>query len=311
MKQEKTYSTIEQVRRNVIKSILLVLGLVVFIMAISLGIGYYLGDLRSGIIWGAVVTVIVIPIQMLSAKAAILGMTHGKKADPSIDSQRILLSKVEGLSIAAGLKRVPDVYIIPSAEPNAFASGMSEHDALIGVTEGLLKMMDEQELEGVIAHEMSHIVHRDIMLSQLTVSLVSIIIILSMIFSRLAFFGGRRGDDDNDSGGAGILAIVGLLAILLQPIARLIASFIQMSISRKREFAADAYGVRLCGYNEGLASALEKLGGIPPYTENDIKSLGGEQLKCMYIDFPEKKFSSIFSTHPPIEERIRILRNMY
>jgi heat shock protein HtpX len=135
-------------------------------------------------------------------------MTKGRKPDPADPRSRRLQSIVEGLAISAGLTRTPDVYIVPSQVPNAFASGMNEKSAFIGVTEGLLNMLDDQELTGVIGHEMAHIAHRDILVSQLAVSLVSAILMLSAILSRIAFFGGRssgRRSRDGEGGNAGEL----------------------------------------------------------------------------------------------------------
>ena len=308
----KPYFSVQEVAKNKMKSVALVLIMVGIILLLSAGIGYLNGDTAYGFFIGAIISVVVIPIQMLTAKASILAMSKGKALDMSNERHRRLKSIVEGLAISAGLIRTPDVYIVPSNVPNAFASGMSEKNAFVCVTQGLLDMLDDTELAGVVAHEISHIVHRDIMLSQLAVSLVSIIILLSSIFARMAYWGGsvRRSKDDNNNA-AGLLAIIGLLAILLQPFARLIANLIELSISRKREYAADAYAVRLCGYNEGLASALEKIGGIKQYSKAQVESLGGAQLRCMYINFPMKNAASLFSTHPPIEERIKRIRNMY
>lgn len=308
---DETLLTFNEVRKNKIKSVLLVLILAAIILLFSAAIGYFLDDVRQGLVVGAVVTAIVIPVQFITAKAAILAMTKGKKADRNNPEELRAINTVEGLAISAGLSRVPDVYIVPSDVPNAFASGMNEKTAFIGVTRGLLTMMDKQELEGVIAHEISHIVHRDIMLSQLAVAMVSIIVMLGYILSRLGFYGRRSRSNNDSEGKAGaFMLIVTLFAILVYPFSQLIANLIQLSISRKREFAADAYAVRLCGYSGGLASALEKLSG-QPYSKEAVDSLGGKQMQCLYINFPLKNASSLFSTHPPIEERIRRLRNMY
>ncbi len=307
-KNVKPYFSVNEVRKNKIKTAFLVLLLTAIVFSLSVAIGYMMGEISSGITVGFVITLIVIPVQMLTAKASILAMARGQQLDEANQRHRRLRSIAEGLAISAGLKRVPDLYVVPSDVPNAFASGMSEKDAFVCVTQGLLDRLDDQELAGVVAHEISHIVHRDIMLSQLTVSMVSIIILLSSILTRITYFGSGRRSRDNNSAGAVIL-IISLIAILLQPFARFVASLIELSISRKREYAADAYAVRLCGYNEGLARALEKIGGIGKYSKKQVESLGGSQLKCMYINFPSA--ASLFSTHPPIEERINRIRNMY
>ncbi len=307
MKNTKPYFSVAEVYKNKVKSVILILVMVSIIIALSGLIGYMADDMYYGIGFGVIISVIVIPVQMLTAKASILAMAKGTPLNMNIESHRKVKSIAEGLAISAGLRKVPDMYIINSEVPNAFASGMNENNAFVCVTSKLLEILDDQELAGVIAHEFSHIIHRDILLSQLAVSLVSIIIMLSSVAARMAYFG-RRKSKDNKNGGA-IILIISLFAIILQPIARLIASLIELSISRKREYAADAYAVRLCGYNEGLARALEKIGGVGKYSKEQIASLGGEQLKCMYINFPSKE--NLFSTHPPIEERVRIIRNMY
>ncbi len=310
MKTNKPYFSAAEVAKNKTKSLILIFIMVLIIIGISALIGYMTDDTLYGAGIGIVISIIVIPVQFLTAKASILAMAKGKPLDMANPRHRALKSITEGLAISAGLRKTPDLYIVPTSVPNAFASGMNEKSAFVCVTQGLLDMLDDQELSGVVAHEISHIVHRDIMLSQLAVSLVSIIIMLSSIAARIAYFGGGRKRDDNKNGGI-IILIVSLAAVLLQPIARIIASLIELSISRKREYAADAYAVRLCGYNEGLARALEKIGGVGKFSKEQVESLGGEQLKCMYINFPIKNTNSIFSTHPPIEERVRIIRNMY
>ena len=298
----------EEVRKNYWKSLFLIIILIAIVLGLSYWIGAELGDVRMGLGIGVIVSFVVIPIQIMTAKWAILGMARGKAANPEILAERRAMQLLEGLAISAGLSRTPDLYIIPSQVPNAFASGLTEAGAFVAVTQGLLDMMDEQELEGVLAHEVSHIIHRDIMLTQLVVGLISVILILAVILERVLLLKSIHGDrrDRNDNGGSAI-AILILVAILIRPLAILIAQLLQMAISRKREFAADAEAVRLCSYNEGLARALEKLGG-KEYTKKEVESLGGRELACMYINFPG---GELFSTHPPIEERVRVLRSMY
>lgn len=311
----KNYSTTEQVRKNVIKSFFLVGLLLVIVLLLSMGIGHYLyDDLQAGIRFGMIITLIVIPIQIITARAAILGMTRGKKADPANEQEAMVISLVEGISLSAGLQKTPDVYIVPSDVPNAFASGLTEKSSFVGVTQGLMQTLDKREMEGVIAHEISHIVHRDVLLTSIAISLVSVIMVLSLFLSRLAFFSSRGNSRQSQQGGGNaglVILVLTLLALLLRPIAALLAQLIQMSISRKREYAADAYAVRLCGYAEGLASALEKIGGVKTYSKKQQDSLGGQQLQCLYINFPRANASSALSTHPPIQKRIEILRSMY
>jgi heat shock protein HtpX len=303
----------EEVRKNFIKSIVLVLLIIALIIGLSWFLGDMLGDVRTGLLIGGIVTVVLLPLQILTAKWMILGMARGRELDPENLKERRLQHIVEGLTVSAGLSKVPDVYIIPTSVPNAFASGMNEQSAFIGVTQGLLDQMDDQQLEGVVAHEFGHIIHRDIMLNQLVVGLISALLVIALIVERLGFMemlsGGRRRRDRNGDSG-GIVVIVLLVAVLLvRPLVMLLGALLQSAISRQREFAADAVAVRLCSYNEGLASALEKIGSRENYSQEEIDSLGSKQLAAMYIYFPTAE--ELFSTHPPIRERVARLRNMY
>ena len=181
-----------------------------------------------------------------------------------------LFQVIENLSITAGLP-MPRVFIIPDQAPNAFATGRDKNHAAVAVTQGLLNMMDKNELSGVIAHELSHIGNRDILLSTTVVVLVGFIAIIAYVFTRSMWFGlgSRRGNNRNSGGQLGaILAIVGIVFVILSPI---VAQLIQLAISRKREFLADADGALLTRYPEGLASALEKIQGYgrPMTTANN------------------------------------------
>lgn len=211
---------------------------------------------------------------------------------------------VENLSIASGLP-MPRVYIISDPAPNAFATGRDPDHSSIAVTSGLLEKLNDKELQGVIAHEMSHVGNYDIRLMMIVVVLVGVIALLSNIFIRFRIFG-IGGRDKNSGGGSGIIMIIALVAAILAPIA---AMLIQLAISRKREFLADSSGVLITRYPEGLASALEKISryNIP------MKRADGSTAH-LYISNPlgkkESYFTKIFSTHPPVRERIAILREM-
>ncbi|MBE6389305.1 MAG: hypothetical protein E7043_03930 [Lentisphaerae bacterium] len=304
----------EEVRKNFIKSFILVAIVAVAVFAASWYLGDLLGDIRAGLITGLVITLVVLPIQILSAKWMILSMTRGRDIDPDIPQERRLLHLVQGLTISAGLKKTPDVYIIPTPVANAFASGLNEENAFIGVTQGLLDQMNDQELEGVLAHEFGHIIHRDIMLNQLVIGLISALLVIVVLIEHLGFMelltggGNRRRDRDNNGGGAFILVLL-LVVMLIRPLTMLFGALLQSAISRQREYAADAVAVRLCSYNEGLAGALEKLSGDKHYSRQEVESLGSKQMAAMYIHFPDAE--ELFSTHPPIRERIKRLRNMY
>jgi len=213
---------------------------------------------------------------------------------------------VENLCITAGLP-VPKIYILPEAQPNAFATGRNAKHAVVAVTQGLLQRLDKTELQGVLAHELSHIGNKDMLLSTIVAILAGTIAILANMFLRVGSFGGGRRNSDDDRGGA-IFMILGIVAALLAPIA---ASLVQLAISRKREFLADADGALLTRYPEGLASALEKISQDP--TPMRVKN---EATASLFIDSPHKGkqktnwFVKLFMTHPPIEERIAALRGM-
>ena len=303
----------EEIRKNFIKSIILVCVVIAAVFGASWLLGDMLGDVRTGLLIGAGIAVFLIPLQILTAKWVILSMAHGRKPDMNNLRERRLLHLAEGLSISAGLQKVPDVYILQTPVANAFATGLNENSAFIGVTQGLLDTMDDQQLEGVLAHEFGHIIHRDIMLNQLVVGLISVLLVIVAIIENLGFLelisGGDRRRRDRDSGGGAVVIVLLLIVLLIRPLAAIFGALLQSSISRQREYAADAVAVRLCSYNEGLASALEKLAGDDHYTKQEVESLGSNQLAAMYIHFPS--VNELFASHPPIRERIARLRNMY
>jgi heat shock protein HtpX len=220
-----------------------------------------------------------------------------------------LFRVVENLAITAGLP-MPAVYIINDPAPNAFATGRNKEHAAIAVTSGLLGMMDKNELSGVIAHEMSHIGNRDILLSTVVVVLVGFIAILANIFTRSMWFGGgRRRGNDRDGGGqlGAILAIVGVVFVILSPV---IAQLIQLAISRKREFLADTDGALLTRYPEGLAEALEKIQAYDHPMQSANNATAHLYISNPFGPHAYKGIAKLFMTHPPTEERIAILRGM-
>lgn len=228
----------------------------------------------------------------------VLSMSHAVPVER--ETNRELYTLVENLAITAGLP-LPKIYVIEDEALNAFATGRNPEHGVVCFTTGLLARLDRTELEGVAAHELSHIKNRDTLVSTMVVILAGFISILADMFQRTLLFGGSR---DNDNRNSGPLIIVGLLLSILAPLA---AFLIRMAISRKREFLADASGALLTRYPEGLASALEKISGDP----KPVDAASGATAH-LYISNPFKTgaLMKLFMTHPPVEERLKALRDM-
>lgn len=228
---------------------------------------------------------------------------HLVKREEDLELYRI----VENLCITAGLK-MPKIYMIDDLSPNAFATGRNQEHAAIAVTSGLRQMLNKNEMEGVIAHELSHIGNKDILISTIVVILVGFVALLSDFFIRAQFFRGGRNSREGGGQTQMIMMFVGIVLAILTPI---IAKLIQLTISRKREFLADASGALLTRYPEGLASALEKISNNHTPLRRVNKATAH-----LYISSPFKGdkgthwLTKLFMTHPPAEERIRILRGL-
>jgi heat shock protein HtpX len=224
------------------------------------------------------------------------------------DEAPVLFNVVEEMSIASGL-RMPKVYIVDDTAPNAFATGRDPEHATVAVTSGLLEKLDRDELQGVIAHEMSHVANFDIRYSMLVGILVGTTVLISDFFLRGLWFGGggRGGGRRGGDGGGQAQIIMLLVAIVLAILAPLFARLLQLSISRQREFLADATAVSLTRNPKGLADALQKISG-----DREVLEVANRATAHLYIVNPIKRFEKrskgLFSTHPPIEERIEILR---
>jgi len=218
-----------------------------------------------------------------------------------LDEAPELYRIVQNLALRAQLP-MPRLYVVPSQSPNAFATGRDPQHAVVAVTEGILQLMNREELEGVIAHELSHVKNRDILIGSIAATLAGVIMMLANMARWAAIFGVGRGERE-DEGGGGVLGLI--LMSILAPIAAVI---IQMAISRSREFLADATGARIAGSPLGLASALEKL-----TRASELMPLEGRaETAHMFIVSPLSggSFLSLFSTHPPVEERVARLRAM-
>ena len=233
------------------------------------------------------------------------------KARPATkEEDQKLVNILDALMITSGLPNKPRLYVVDDPQPNAFATGRNPENAVICVTTGLLEKLDYYELEGVIAHEMSHIKNYDIRLSCVVSVMVGFIVMLSDMFSRVLFWGGLDNDNDSDNKANGVLMIIGLIFLILSPI---FGSLMQLALSRKREFLADSTSVELTRNPEGLISALEKLENDP----NQLKTANSATAN-MYIVNPfkkdtkegKKRTTSIWSTHPSTQDRIAALRNL-
>jgi len=229
----------------------------------------------------------------------VLSMYHAKAVLE--DDAPELYAMVKNLTLRASMP-MPRVYIIPEDTPNAFATGRDEHHAVVAVTEGLLRILGRDELEGVIAHELTHIRNRDILIGSIAATLAGAIVMLANMAQWAAMFGGSS-RDDNEGGGSNIVGLI--LMAILAPIA---ATLIQMAISRSREYLADAGGAKISGKPYGLAGALEKLSRA----SQAIPMNANPSTAHMFIVNPltGRSLMNLFSTHPPIEERIARLKSM-
>ena len=271
-----------------------------------LGLGYLFDYLfQSGGAWVFVAVIISVVMSLtgyFSGDKVALWQA-GAKGPIKQEDNPYVYKMVENLAITSGLP-MPKVYLIPDAAPNAFATGRDPKHASVAITAGIIERLENEELEGVIAHEMSHIKNYDIRVMMLVGVLAGVVIMMADFFLRGRLFHGR--DSENRNAG-GVLLIVGLVFAILSPI---FAQLIQLAVSRKREFLADASGALLTRYPEGLARALEK---IASYTKPMQKA--SDATAHLYISNPfgakaMKGFAKLFSTHPPMEERVKALRGM-
>lgn len=275
-----------------------------FVFVIAVGWVFARAQNSPGILVGAVVLSLLMNVfAYWKSDSIALAMSHAR---PISREQNVRLYRiVENLCITAGLP-APRIHIMPGGQINAFATGRDPQQAAVAVTEGALAKLDDNELEGVLAHELSHIGNRDILVSSVVIVLAGVISIMANWFLRMSMFGGRSRDDEDRGGN--IFVLIGIVAAILAPIA---ATLIQLAVSRKREFLADASGALLTRYPEGLASALEKIAA----DESPLRSANAS-MAHLYIANPfrgpgrESWFTKLFMTHPPLRERIRILRNL-
>jgi heat shock protein HtpX len=294
-----------QIGANKTKTWLIMILFIVFFVTVSFVLGRALG---YGMSWAGIMLIISGLISFISyynSDKIVLSMSGAKPADKN--THRKLFTTIENLSIATGLP-MPKVYVVDDPSPNAFATGRDPKHAAVAATTGLLEKLSDSELEGVMAHELSHVKNFDTRLMGVVSILVGSIAILADVFMRSMWFGG--GDNDR-KGSNQIFLIIGIVAAILAPIA---ATLIQLAVSRRREYLADADGALITRYPDGLAAALEKIAS----DRHPLKH-ANTGIAHLYIESPFKSDTkksrgnwliNLFSTHPPVEDRIRILRAM-
>jgi heat shock protein HtpX len=298
----------EQIAANKRKSVLLVLGSVLVLGLLGFAVGYLWIDPVVGLVVAVAVALVQAAIAFGAGDRMVLAAARARLVSP--DEEPRLHNIVEGLSIAAGIPK-PRVWVIPERAPNAFATGRSPDRAHVAVTRGLLGAMNRVELEGVMAHELSHIVDRDILVGTIVATIVGAAVLVSEFFLRAFWWGGFRGRRGDDRGGSaeGILAIVGIALLLLSPI---VAQVIRFTVSREREYLADAQGALLTRYPPGLAAALRKIAGdaTPMRSANNATAHLWLSQPSRFEGERTGWLERLFSTHPPIEDRIRRLEEM-
>lgn len=294
----------EDIKRNKIKSGFIVIG---FVLVITLIIYYICMAFDLGvfsIVIALIVSILTAWASYYNSDKIVLKLNKARPA--THEENQKLVNILDALMVTSGLSTKPSLYVVEDAQPNAFATGRNPEHAVICVTTALLEKLDYYELEGVIAHELSHIKNYDIRLSAVVSVMVGFVVMLSDIFTRTFFF--RRNEKDNDNGNA-ILMLVGLIFLILAPV---VGKLMQLAISRRREYLADATAVQFTRNPDGLISALQKLEADPNELEH-----ANQATAHMYISEPfkkevngKKKKTNWFSTHPDTQSRIEALRNL-
>ena len=292
----------EDIKRNKMKSWFIILLFLAFIAVIVYYICMALDLGKTSIVIAMIFAIISTWGSYYYSDRIVLSLNKARPATK--EENQKLVNILDSLVVSSGLPATPKLYIVEDSQPNAFATGRNPEHAVICVTTGLLDKLEYYELEGVLAHEMSHIKNYDILLSAVVSVMVGFVVILSDWFTRITFWGGPRKRDDDDNGNP-ILMFIGLIFLILAPI---FGQLMQLAISRKREFLADATAVEFTRNPDGLISALIKISGDP----NQLK-VANNATENMYIVNPfrgKKSSSSLWSTHPSIEDRVEALRNI-
>jgi heat shock protein HtpX len=302
----------EQIAANKRKTVLLFVLAIVFTGLVGFAVGYiFWNGGTAGVVIAVGLAVILSLSSYFAGDRLVLASTRAREVSAAEEPR--LHNVVEGLAIAAGLPK-PRVYVVPEQAPNAFATGRDPEHSSVAVTQGLLDIMNRVELEGVIGHEMSHVLDRDILIGTVVATVVGAAILLSEFFTRAWFWGGgRMGRREGGGADGGIVALVlfavGIVLLIIAPIA---GQLIKLSVSRNREYLADAQGVLLTRYPPGLISALEKIRDAP-----HAMKAANNATAHLWLDQPSRvpgertsTMEKLFSTHPPIQERIDRLRDM-
>lgn len=291
----------EDIKNNKIKSGIVVFGfilmvtLIIYFICMAFDLGVF------SIVFALIFSCVSAYISYYNSDKIILSMNKARPA--THDEDQKLVNILDTLMISSGLSHKPRLYVVEDSQPNAFATGRNPENSVICVTTGLLEKLNYYELEGVIAHEMSHIKNYDIRLSAVVTVMLGLIVMLSDMFSRWTFRSSRKSDNNN---GNAILMVIGLILLIFAPI---FGKLMQLAISRRREYLADATAIEFTRNPDGLISALTKLDSDP-----DELEVANSSTAHMYIVCPlknnKKKSSSLFSTHPSIEDRIEAIKNL-
>jgi heat shock protein HtpX len=300
----------EQITRNKIRSVLLILAVLVLAGGLGYLFGYYFGGGLFGLVLALAIAAVMSFASYRYGDRIVLRVSRAKPAGEQEFPR--LHNIVEGLAIAAGIPK-PALYVIPEEAPNAFATGRNPEHASVAVTQGLLDSLNRVELEGVLAHELAHVRNRDMLVNTLAATLVGVVVLIAGWMRWGMFWGGMGRGRDRGGGGnnplALILLIVSVVAMILAPLA---AQLIRFAVSRRREYLADADGALISRYPPGLASALRKIAAAP-----NTMRVANNATAHIWFSQPSRavgeghsRIERLFSTHPPIEDRIRILEEM-
>lgn len=301
---EKKLLVEDHIRRNKRLTVVVCTMMALLFIAVIFAVGYifFPGNILIALIFAIPIALVYVGVTYSFSVQTVLSAAKARPAKPQIREEKLLINRVEEMSIAAGLP-MPKVYVQDSEYINAFATGKKPEKAVICTTTGALRKLNQEELEGVIAHEMSHIQNNDILIATVTLGVVgAIALIAEILFYSMLFGGAGRG---RKSEGNIIIMVLAILLIILAPI---FARLTYLAISRKREYLADSSGAYLTRNPNGLAQALAKIKEDHPKT----KPKGSKTVAPLYISNPFKaqNISSVWSTHPPIDERIKRLRSM-